>query len=216
MAGATRGHDLRPAPAAGLRPAPAMEGWLPVEASNLDIVVVTARDEAGETLIRELQRTRSRVRHFWPPPDPLPVDTDVIFCDLAPGLPARLPWLPGEPKTALVVLIPPAVPLDLDLLRKSTPEAVLHRPFAAPAVLASLVLARSRFAYERRLRGRIERMDTTLRATRSVERAKAILMGARSMAEDQAYHFLRSQAMERRVSVGAIAAAIVDAHDLLG
>lgn len=201
-----RNHHPRPAPA---------PGRLPQEASNLDIVVVTARDEAGEVLIRELQRTRGRVRHVWPAPDPLPADTDVLFCDLVPGLPARLPWLPGEPKTALVALIPPGVPLDLDLLRKATPEAVLHRPFAAPAIVASLVLAHSRFAYERRLRGRIERLDGTLRATRSVERAKTILMSARNMAEDQAYHFLRSQAMERRVSVGVIAAAIVDAHDLL-
>ncbi len=189
---------------------------LPAEAAKLDIAVVTPADASGETLIRELQRTRGRVRHLWPPPDPLPADTDVLFCDLVPNLPARLPWMPGEPKAALVVLIAPVAALDLDLLRKTAPEAVLHRPFSAPAILASLVLARSRFGYERRLRGRIERLDMTLRSMRSVERAKSILMDARKMAEDEAYRFLRSQAMERRVSVGAIAAAIVDAHNLLG
>ncbi len=189
---------------------------LPAEAAKLDIAVVTPADASGETLIRELQRTRGRVRHLWPPPDPLPADTDVLFCDLVPNLPARLPWIPGEPKAALVVLVPAAVALDLDLLRKAAPEAVLHRPFSSPAILASLVLARSRFGYERRLRGRIERLDMTLRSMRSVERAKTILMDARKMAEDEAYRFLRSQAMERRVSVGAIAAAIVDAHNLLG
>ena len=208
MAGTMEEREARPAPA---------KGGLPSEAANLDIAVIAVRDASGELLIRELQRTRSRVRHLWPPPDPLPTDTDVIFCDLTPGLPTRLPWLPGEPKAALVLLVPPATaPLDLDLLRKCAPEAVLHRPFAAPAVLASLVLARSRFGYERRLRGRIERLDATLRSMRSVERAKAILMGARKMAEDEAYRLLRSQAMERRVSVGAVAAAIVDAHDLIG
>ncbi len=194
---------------------------LPSEASDLDIVVVTARDASGETLIRELQRTRSRVRHIWPPPDPLPADTDVLFCDLAPGLPTRLPWLPGEPKAALVLLIPSSsagaqAPLDLEVMRKSAPEAVLHRPFTAPAILASLVLARSRFGYEHRLRGQIERLEVTLRSVRSVERAKVILMDARKMAEEEAYRFLRSQAMERRVSVGAVATAIVDAHDLIG
>jgi len=190
---------------------------LPAEASGLDVVVATARDASGETLIRELQRTRARVRHFWPPPDPLPADTDALFCDLVPSLPARLPWLPGEPKAALVVLMPSAeTALDLDLLRKAAPEAVLHRPFTAPAILAALVLARSRFAYERRLRGRIERLDLTLRSMHSVERAKAILMGARKMQEEDAYRFIRSQAMERRVSVGAVATAIVDAHELIG
>lgn len=189
---------------------------LPAEASGLDVVVATARDAPGEALIRELQRTRARVRHVWPP-DPLPGDTDVLFCDLVPGLPARLPWLPGEPKAALVALMPlaEAAP-DLELLRKAAPEAVLHRPFSAPAILAALVLARSRFGYERRLRGRIERLDLTLRSMHSVERAKAILMGARKMQEEDAYRFMRSQAMERRVSIGAVAAAIVDAHELIG
>ena len=40
-------------------------------------------------------------------------------------------------------------------------------------------------------------------------------MSARSLEEHQAYQFFRSKAMERRVSVAAIAAAIVEAHDLL-
>lgn len=191
-------------------------GSLPAEIAGIDIVVATARDESGETLIRELQRTRSHVRHVWPVPEVLPVDTDVIFCDLLPDLPSRLQWLPGEPKAALVALLAPGLSIDLDLLRKSAPEAVLHRPFSTAAILSGLLLARSRFAYERRLRGRLEKLDNTLRAMRSVERAKTILMNVRKMAEEEAYGYLRSQAMERRVSVGAIAAAIVDANELIG
>lgn len=191
-------------------------GRLPPEATDLDVVVVAQRDDAGETLIRELQRTRNRVRHLWPPPEMLPSDTDILFCEMLPNLPLRLPWLPGEPKAALVVLAPPTAALDLDLLRKAAPEAVLHRPFAQYAVLASLVLARSRFAYEKRLRSRIERLDGTLRAMRSVERAKAILMRTRNLEEDAAYEYLRGQAMERRTTVAALACAIVDAHELIG
>lgn len=189
---------------------------LPPEATDLDIVVVAQRDDAGETLIRELQRTRNRVRHLWPPPETLPADTDALFCEMLPNLALRLPWLPGEPKAALIVLVPPTATLDLDLLRKAAPEAVLHRPFAQQVVLASLVLARSRFAYERRLRSRIERLDGTLRAMRSVERAKAILMRTRNLEEDAAYEYLRGQAMERRTTVAALAHAIVDAHELIG
>lgn len=193
-----------------------MSGSLPNEVVNLDIVVVTARDSSGETLIRDLQRTRNRIQYIWPVPEMLPADTDVIFCDLLPDLPSRLPWLPGEPKAALVALFAPGMAIDLDLLRKTAPEAVLHRPFTTSAVLSSLLLARSRFTYERRLRGRLEKLDGTLRSMRSVERAKTILMEARKMGEEEAYGFLRRQAMERRVSVGVIAAAIVDANDLIG
>lgn len=191
-------------------------GALPAEIANLDIVVASRRDENGELLIRDLQRTRARVRHVWPLPDRLPDDTDVIFCDLAAGLSSRIPWVPGEPKAALVVIVPVQPPPDLELLRNSAPDAVLHRPFATHAVLSSLVLARTHFTYERRLRGRIEKLDETLRSIRSVERAKSILMAKRQMREDEAYQFMRRQAMTRRVPISAVAAAIVDSEEVLG
>lgn len=188
---------------------------LPAEIANLDVVVVGPRDEAGEQLIRDLQRTRAHVRHVWPLPERLPDDADAIFCELAPGLAARIPWIPGAPKAALVLMLPTQPPPDLELLRNCAPDAVLHRPFTTHAVLTSLVLARSHFTYERRLRGRIEKLDETLRSIRSVERAKSILMARRRIGEDEAYQFMRRQAMTRRVPISAVAAAIVDSEEVL-
>jgi AmiR/NasT family two-component response regulator len=86
----------------------------------------------------------------------------------------------------------------------------------AQSVLASLFLGHDHFLYECRLRGRIEKLDDNLRTMRSVERAKAILMQTRSVSEEEAYHYLRRQAMERRVTIGSLANAIVDSQDLLG
>jgi AmiR/NasT family two-component response regulator len=187
-----------------------------VELGNLDLIVATRRDEDGELLIRELQRVRAKVRHVWPVPDRLPEDADLIFCDFVPGFADRVPWIPGEPKAALVAVVPLAPPPDLSALRDSAPDAVLHKPFTTYAILASLVLARSQFLYERRLRTRIEKLDENLRAMRAVERAKAILMSSRNLREDEAYNFIRRHAMDRRVSISAVAAAIVDSHDILG
>lgn len=189
---------------------------LPPEMTDIDIVVATERDGSGEALIRDLQRTRNRIRHIWPIPEMLPADTDVIFCDLVPSLSARLPWLPGAPKAALVALISPGMRIDLDLLRKTAPEAILHRPFSSPAILSCLLLARSRFTYERRLRGRLEKLDGTLRAMRSIERAKTILMKTRNIGEDEAYGYLRAQAMRQRLSVSAVATKIVDIGEPAG
>lgn len=184
------------------------------ELSTLAVTVATRRDEDGEVLIRELQRARIQVSHLWPLPDRLPEGMDVLYCDLVPGLPDRIPWVPGEPKAALVVVIPRMPPPDLDLLCNAAPDAVLHKPFVPNAVLTSLLLARSQFRYGMRLRARIEKLDETLRTMRAVERAKAILMSTRSMREDEAYHFLRRQAMVRRVPISAVAAAIVDSHEI--
>lgn len=185
------------------------------EIGNLDIVVATPRDEEGEFLIRELQRTRARVRHVWPLPERLPEDADAVYCDLAPELPGRIPWLPGEARAALVTIVAAMPPTDLDLMRNCVPDAILHRPFTANAVRASLALARSRFAYEQRLRWRISKLSETLQAIRAVERAKAILMSTRKISEDEAYHFIRRQAMDRRVSISMVATTIIDSHDIL-
>ena len=62
---------------------------------ELTIAVITKRDERGEQLIRELQRTRANVEHIWPIPERIPNDFDVVYCDLVPNLPSRLDVLPG-------------------------------------------------------------------------------------------------------------------------
>src|SRR5574340_1582505 len=102
---------------------------LPFELSSLDIGVASERDEMGDALIRDLQHTRGRVRHVWPVPARLPDDTDVVFCDFAPDLASRIPWVPGDPKAALVVILARDSAADLDLLFHCAPDAVLHRPF---------------------------------------------------------------------------------------
>ena len=195
---------------------PQNERSLLLELGGLALTVVTRRDEDGELLIRELQRLRARVRHIWPIPDRLPEDADVIYCDFGAGFADRIPWVPGEPKAALVAIIPLVPRPDLAALRNSAPDAVLHKPFTTYTILTSLVMARSQFLYDQRLRTRIEKLDENLRTMRSVERAKAILMAARHLREDEAYNFMRRQAMDRRVSISAVAAAIVDSHEILG
>jgi AmiR/NasT family two-component response regulator len=193
-----------------LRPARGVENF-----AALDLLVLTARTADGEALLRELQRTRARVRHLWPMPETIPAEVDVVFAELIPSLPQRLPWVPGQPKAALVVLLPNA-PVDLPLLRNCAADAVLHRPFSAHAIPACLLQAHARFTYERRLRTRIEKLDETLRDIRTIERAKTILAQIRKISEDEAYHAIRRQAMDRRIAISAVATAIVDSHDLLG
>ena len=181
--------------------------------SRLDIAVALPRDRDSDLLMRELQRTRARVRHVWPLTEKLPSDADVIYCDLTPGLVERTPWVTGRPKAALVVVLD-ARP-DLELLHNVAADAVLHRPISADAVATSLMQAHSAFAYGDRLRSRIDKLDETLRAFRSVERAKAILMKRNQIQEDDAYQYLRRQAMDRHATISSVAAAIIDAHEIL-
>ena len=186
------------------------------ELADLSAVVVAPVDDQIGMLLRELQRFRMRVRQVWPMPESVPADADVVYCEYSPDLARRLPWIPGDARSALVVILPATEAVQADALCHATPNAVLPRPFTPNAVLSSLVLARSQFGYERRLRSKIEKLDDNLRSMRTVERAKAILMATRQMPETEAYGFIRRQAMDRRVSASAVAAAIVDSFELLG
>jgi AmiR/NasT family two-component response regulator len=186
------------------------------ELADLSAVVVAPVDDQIGMLLRELQRFRMRARQVWPMPESVPADADVVYCEYSPDLARRLPWIPGDARSALVVILPVTEAIHADALCNATPNATLPRPFTPNAVLSSLVLARSQFGYERRLRSKIEKLDDNLRSMRTVERAKAILMATRQMPETEAYGFIRRQAMDRRVSASAVAAAIVDSFELLG
>lgn len=186
------------------------------EISSLEALLAVPGDESAEMLARELSRTRCGVRRVWPLPPRLPAAVDVMFCELVPELPQCLPWVPGQPIAALVVVTQAGQMPQLKLLRDCAPHAVLHRPFTTGTVLTSLAVARAQFLYEQRLRTRIDKLDETLRAFRSVERAKNILMEKRNLDEEEAYHFMRRQAMSQRISISVVAAAIIDTHDILG
>lgn len=186
------------------------------ELADLSAFIVAPLDDQINLLLRELQRFRMRVRQVWPMPESVPADADVIYCEYSPDLARRLPWIPGDARSALVIIVPQTETIRPEAVTHATPNAVLARPFTANAVLSSLVLARSQFGYERRLRSKIEKLDENLRSMRTVERAKAILMATRQMPEAEAYRFIRQQAMDRRVSANVVAAVIVDSFELLG
>lgn len=183
--------------------------------TDLNIAVIVERDENGESLIRELQRQRAGVRHIWPLPAQLPLQYDAIFCVLSSDLPQRIPWVPGEPSSALILVDDGKGPLNLDLIHNCAGHGMLHYPATSRMVQSVLMLAREGFQYERRLRGRIEKLDESLRTMRLVERAKALLVRLKNISEEEAYSFLRRQAMEKRVTIGAVAATVIDSYDLL-
>lgn len=183
--------------------------------AELNIAVIVPRDQNGEFLIRELQRQRATVRHIWPLPGQLPLQYDAVFCTLSSDLPQRIPWVPGEPSSALVLVDDGREPLNLELIHNCASHGMLHYPATTRMIQSVLMLARESFQYERRLRGRIEKLDESLRTMRLVERAKALLIKLKGFSEEEAYSFLRKHAMEKRVAISAVAATVIDSHELL-
>lgn len=183
--------------------------------SELTIGLIVELDSDGERLMRELQRLRCTVRHIWPMPPQIPENFDAVYCALTEDLPRRIPWLPGEPASALIIVDRGSDALNLKVIHNCAAHGLIHYPITARSTLGSLAMAREHFLYERRLRGRIEKLDENLRTMRIVERAKSILIRMKNVTEEEAYNYLRNQAMERRVTIGAVANAIIDSHELL-
>lgn len=168
-------------------------------------------DDQMQSALREMQRSRAEVRLIWPVPSRLSGSVDILICDYGPGLAEMLPWNPGEAEAALVLVLPQNGQFNEDAVATLAPHAVLQRPVRPDLMRVTIINAWSQFRYERRLRDRIQRLDENLRAIREVERAKRLLMVEQGVGEDAAYKMLRDTAMQRQVSVAAVASAIVSA-----
>jgi two-component system, response regulator PdtaR len=183
---------------------------------GLRVIVETEHEDQLDFLLRELRKLRTEPRLITRRASTLPSDADIILCDYSPTLGSRLPWPTGEATAAVLVMLPHIEGFSSALLEAATPDAVLARPFTANAVKASVVMGYSQFQYERRLRSKATKLEENLRAMRAIERAKSIVMTTRSLGAEEAYRFIRSQAMSRRLPVSTIAEAIVSSYDLLG
>jgi AmiR/NasT family two-component response regulator len=183
---------------------------------DLRVIVETELEDQSDQLLSELRRLQVNPRLINRKSHTLPSDGEVIFCDYAPDLARRLPWPPGEATAALIVMVPTHGAFSSSALEAATPNAVLARPFTANAVEANLIIGFSQFRYERRMRSKAEKLEETISAMRMIERAKSIVMNTRSVNGEDAYQYIRSQAMARRQSVSGIAEAIVSSFDLLG
>ena len=182
--------------------------------SDLCIAVITRRDSHGNAFIRELQKTRAEVKPIWPCPDIIPSNYDIVFSELVDNLPSRIDSLPGLPRFALIIIIPQASHVDLKILENCAPHGTIHLPANDQAVLSAITVARSHYLYENRLRKRIQQLDDNLISIRNIERAKNLLMRQMNLSEGEAHKHMQRQAMQRRITVSAVAKTIIDAQEL--
>ena len=183
--------------------------------SRLSIVVFCEPGPGTAEIIRHLQRSRATVRNNWPLQEGMAADADLVICDYAAGLAKRLPWPPGEAEAALLVVLPAGAQYDLAELQGICADAVLHRPASAQTIDTAVMLALDHASYVKRLKARIARMEENLRAVRSIERAKQLLMSLHKINDARAFQMLRDLAMQKRVTVASLADGLVDSVDLL-
>jgi response regulator NasT len=79
-----------------------------------------------------------------------------------------------------------------------------------------LDLAIRRFNAFARMQSELDEARTALADRKTIDRAKAILMQTRGLAEPDAYALLRSTAMNQNKRIADVAEALITAHSLLG
>jgi response regulator NasT len=74
----------------------------------------------------------------------------------------------------------------------------------------------ARFEAFQAVKDELEKTRTKLGERKLIERAKGILMKEKRVSEDDAYRLLRKLAMDRNLSLGAIAEQVITVAKLLG
>jgi AmiR/NasT family two-component response regulator len=92
----------------------------------------------------------------------------------------------------------------------------LAKPVRAEELGPALDVAIHRFRDIETMRRENETLRRKLESRKLVERAKGILMRARSIGEDEAYAALRKMAMERSMTLGEVSRQLLAVSDLLG
>ena len=180
------------------------------------VLVVHPRDAEGDALIDQLKRIGCNVRGLWPPPVEIPRDVDTVFHLVEAAETPDFTASATDDGPTFVAIIDYENPTVLKRLLDSNAHGVVNKPIRSFGILSSLVLARSAHGYARRLQGKVQKLEETLKARRDVDKAVKILVTLKKIGETEAYELIRQQATQKRLSMAQVAATIIGAQEVLG
>lgn len=182
---------------------------------SICVAVVYPPGEDRDIIAQQLQRIGCRLRLVWPLPSEPPKDADVVFFIVTQQLEGNSNWTASATNAALVALSDYESPTTLKLLLDTHAHGVITKPFRSAGILSTLVLARSSQGFQERMQGKIEKLETTMKSRRIVERAIRILVDQQKMTEAQAYEHVRSRATSLRVTVAEVASMLIEAQEAM-
>ena len=182
----------------------------------LRVAVLHPDDADGRQLTQQLQRIGCQVQAFWPPVPTLPEGIDVVFLAVQPEISQLdFDWAKAENPPTCIAVVTYENPTIVDTVLRLGAKAVLPAPVRSFGLLSALVIARTLHSEIRDQARRIRKLEAKLNGARCIAEAKSILMRTRNVSELQAYDLIRDQAMSKRVTTEDIAAAIVNANEIL-
>lgn len=186
------------------------------ELRTLKIAVIHPDDADGRLLTQQLQRIGCLVQAFWPPVQTLAEGIDIALVAVRPEiLDLRFDWANREDAPTVIAVVNYENPTIVEAVLSLGASAVLPSPIRSFGLLSTLVVARESHKENRSLSRRLRKVEAKLLGVRHIADAKAILMKTHSLSESEAYDLIREQAMRKRVTTEEVAAAIVNANEML-
>ena len=121
----------------------------------------------------------------------------------------------GEHSLPLVVFADDSSEQAVGRAVRAGADAYVVDGLSAERVPAIVRVALMRHEFIVELRTELNAAQQKLTEPKFVERAKGLLMKARGLSEDEAYHTLRRMAMERNRRMGDVAKSVLEMADLL-
>lgn len=183
---------------------------------TLRIAVFHPDDADGRQLTQQLQRIGCQVQAFWPPLPALPEGIDVIFLAVRPeSMDTEFEWLKGEDVPTIIAVVTYENPTIVETVLHIGAQAVLPSPIRSFGLLSALVVARCVHRDLKSQTRRLRKLEAKVLGVRQIAEAKSILVRTRQITDGAAYDLIRDQAMSKRVTTEDIAAAIINANDIL-
>jgi response regulator NasT len=172
---------------------------------RLDLVEML--EEAGYDVVAAVSDGESAVR------EATALHPDLVFLDV------KMPVLDGitaaeriaAAGVAPVIMLTAFSQRDLvERARDAGAMAYLVKPFAASDLIPAIELALGRWSELRALETEVGDLTDRLETRKLVDRAKARLLEQYGLAEPDAFRWLQKAAMDRRMSMRAVAAAVIE------
>ncbi|AFT72246.1 Aliphatic amidase regulator [Alloalcanivorax dieselolei B5] len=179
---------------------------------GMRVLVLLPPGSEAEGLMTHLVRIGCLPRLYWPIPQTLPEDIDVIIVTVDSGARADVRGLAGQ----LTDLSPPVIalvgyedPSTLQMVLELRAAAVIERPVKPFGLLTNLMISRDVRQRRRQNIQRIAETENRHLALSTVEVAKIILCHVQKMEMSQTHRYLQKAAMDSRNSIEAVAERII-------
>ena len=185
---------------------------------GLRIEVMHPPDAEGINLVDHLRRIGCITTTIWPFPEEFTAAPDIVV--LAVEHDSREPLrrlFRGQDRTppTVIGIVGYENPSILQLVLEIGAHAVIERPVRPFGLLTQLAIARSLWLRQQDGGRHVQKLERKLAGIQKIQRARLILMASQGMTEEEAYQTIRRQAMSKRVSLEEMAAAVINAQELL-